>query len=167
MKATVLKDVGVVSVEDVSVPQIRDAGDAIVRITSAGICGSDLHIVDGRDPGIRMNTIMGHEFTGVVQESGAEVANFSAGDRVVSPFSINCGKCFFCRRGLPARCIHSLAFGFINEEGKGLQGAQAQFVRVCLASSTRNLEMLFQLQAFRELWENCIPVLALLIYRSW
>ena len=136
MKALVMKEVNRLQVEECAVPGIQENGDAIVRVTTAGICGSDLHIVQGRDPGIRMNTIMGHEFVGTIEEVGTDVRNFRTGDRVLSPFSINCGNCFYCRRELPARCIHSFAFGFVNEEGKGLQGAQAEFVRVPFSSST-------------------------------
>lgn len=136
MKAVVLKQLSTLELRDVPEPGVQHADDAIVRITTAGICGSDLHIVHGRDPGIRMGTIMGHEFTGVVEEVGSAVRDFKRGDRVVAPFSTNCGECFYCIRNLPARCIHSLPFGFVNEDGKGLEGAQAEYVRVPLATST-------------------------------
>src|SRR4029078_5181452 len=114
----------------------HDAGDAIVQVTTAGICGSDLHIIHGRDPGIRMGTIMGHEFTGIIRETGSSMTGLAAGDRVVSPFTVNCGSCFYCERNFPARCTKSLGFGFINEEGTGLHGAQTEFVRVPMAAST-------------------------------
>lgn len=136
MKGIVLREIGNVQLEDSPEPKIEDPRDAIVKVTTAGICGSDLHIIHGRDPGIRMGTIMGHEFTGVIAETGAESKGFSAGDRVVSPFTINCGECFYCLRELPARCIHSQGFGFVTEAGSGLQGAQCEFVRVPMASST-------------------------------
>lgn len=136
MKAVVLKQIDEVVVQEVSDPVLQDPDDAIVRVTTAGICGSDLHIVQGRDPGIRMGTIMGHEFVGVVEQTGSGVQNFKAGDRVLSPFTINCGKCFYCKRNLPARCVRSFCFGFVSEDGSGLEGSQAEFVRVPLASST-------------------------------
>ena len=136
MKAVVLKEIGKILLEDIPEPVIQDSGDALVRVTLAGICGSDLHIVQGRDPGIRMDTIMGHEFIGIVEETGSDVEGLKPGDRVLSPFTVNCGKCFFCKRNIPARCVHSFCFGFVSEEGNGLEGSQAELVRVPLASST-------------------------------
>jgi threonine dehydrogenase-like Zn-dependent dehydrogenase len=79
---------------------------------------------------------MGHEFVGIVQETGKDVHEPVAGDRVVSPFTVNCGVCFYCRRDLPARCVQSAGFGFVTENGEGLQGAQAEYVRVPLSPST-------------------------------
>jgi len=136
MKAIILKANGIVDLQDRPEPQVQEPGDAIVRVTTAGICGSDLHILHGRDPGMKQGTIMGHEFTGTVEAIGKDVTGVKPGDRVVAPFTINCGKCFYCLRQLPARCVRSLGFGFVTEEGAGLQGAQAELVRVPLASST-------------------------------
>ena len=136
MKAVVLKETGKVVLGEVEDPRIQEPDDAIVRVTTAGVCGSDLHIVHGRDPGIRMGTIMGHEFIGIIEETGSEVSPFKPGDRVLSPFSVNCGTCFYCRRGIPARCVRSFCFGFVSEDGSGLEGSQAELVRVPLASST-------------------------------
>jgi threonine dehydrogenase-like Zn-dependent dehydrogenase len=136
MKSIVLKEIGAIELQDMQEPQILEPGDAVVRVTTAGICGSDLHIIHGRDPGIRMGTIMGHEFAGEILETGAGVSGLQAGDRVVSPFTVNCGDCFYCKRSLPARCVRSQGFGFITESGAGLHGAQAEFVRVPLASTT-------------------------------
>jgi threonine dehydrogenase-like Zn-dependent dehydrogenase len=127
---------GNIAMEEMPAPRIQDPGDAIVRVTTAGVCGSDLHIIHGRDKGIRMGTIMGHEFTGIVEEVGNGVSYLRKSDRVVAPFTVNCGSCFYCKRDLPARCIRSEGFGFITEAGKGLHGAQAEFVRVPLADST-------------------------------
>ena len=136
MKAVVLRKIGKVVLEERADPKLQDPDDVIVRVTTAAVCGSDLHIVHGRDPGIRMGTIMGHEFTGVVEEVGMGVRNFKPGDRVLSPFSINCGICFYCKRNVPARCIQSSCFGFVSEEGTGLEGSQAELVRVPFGSST-------------------------------
>ncbi|HSE43387.1 MAG TPA: alcohol dehydrogenase catalytic domain-containing protein [Acidobacteriota bacterium] len=136
MKAIVLNELGSVELEDFPAPEIQDPGDVIVRVTTSGICGSDLHIIHGRDPGIRMGTIMGHEFVGVIQECGNAVTNLKSGDRVVSPFTVNCGECFYCKRDFPARCVRSIGFGFVTEEGTGLHGGQAELVRVPMASST-------------------------------
>jgi threonine dehydrogenase-like Zn-dependent dehydrogenase len=136
MKAILLDKIGSVVLRDFPEPSIQDPGDTVIKVTTAGICGSDLHIVHGRDPGIRMGTIMGHEFTGIVEECGSQVHGFKKGDRIVSPFTVNCGNCFYCKRDLPARCLKSLGFGFIDESGRGLHGAQAEYVRVPLASTT-------------------------------
>lgn len=136
MKAVVLKEIGSVLLEETPQPVLVEPEDALIRVSLAGICGSDLHIVQGRDPGIRMGTIMGHEFVGTVEQVGSAVEGLKPGDRVLSPFSVNCGKCFFCERNIPARCVRSFCFGFVSEEGKGLEGSQAEFVRVPLASST-------------------------------
>jgi len=136
MKAVLLNQIGNVSVQERSEPLLQEAGDVLVRVTTAGICGSDLHIVHGRDPGIRMGTIMGHEFTGFVEDIRGDAGDLNRGDRILSPFSINCGQCFYCERNLPGRCIRSHCFGFVNEDGSGLEGSQAEFVRVPLAAST-------------------------------
>ncbi|MCI0604331.1 alcohol dehydrogenase catalytic domain-containing protein [bacterium] len=136
MKAVVLKEIGTVQLEETPDPVLQDPQDALVRVTLAGICGSDLHIVQGRDPGIRMGTIMGHEFVGIVEETGSAVQGMKRGDRVLSPFSVNCGKCFYCERNIPARCVRSFCFGFVSEEGNGLEGSQAELVRVPFAPST-------------------------------
>ncbi len=136
MKAIVLHQPGAVRVEDRPEPRAESPTDAVVRVTCAAICGSDLHIVTGRDRGCRPGTIMGHEFVGVVEDVGSEVRNLHAGDRVVAPFTVNCGACFFCRKGLTGRCVQSLGFGFVDETGHGLPGAQAGWVRVPLADAT-------------------------------
>jgi threonine dehydrogenase-like Zn-dependent dehydrogenase len=136
MKAAVLNEIGRVDVQEMPEPQLKETGDALVRVTTAAICGSDLHIVHGRDPGIRMGTIMGHEFIGTIEAVGSDVSSLKPGDRVLSPFTINCGKCFYCQRNLPGRCIHSYCFGFVNEDGTGLEGSQAELVRIPLAAST-------------------------------
>jgi threonine dehydrogenase-like Zn-dependent dehydrogenase len=121
--------------EQVADPSIEDPGDAIVQVELAAICGSDLHVFHGREGDIDPGTIMGHEFTGRVVAGGAAVRGFRKGDRVVSPFSNNCGRCFFCRRGLTARCVHGHLFGW-RQNGAGLEGAQAEYVRVPMADAT-------------------------------
>jgi threonine dehydrogenase-like Zn-dependent dehydrogenase len=136
VKAIVHRAIGVVALEEREEPRLLDPRDALVRVTTSGICGSDLHIVQGRDRGARLGTIMGHEFVGVIEEIGSQVRGLRPGDRVLAPFSTNCGQCFYCARGLTARCLESQAFGFVNQDGRGLEGAQAELVRVPLASST-------------------------------
>src|SRR5690242_12587607 len=98
MKAIVYKQRNKVSVETVPDPKIEKPTDAIVRVTSAGICGSDLHMYEGRTPasgGMRF----GHENMGVVEEVGPAVTQIEPGDRVVMPFNVACGSCFNCARG--------------------------------------------------------------------
>ncbi len=136
MKAVVLHSPGVVEVQDRPEPRLAGPDEALVRVTCAGVCGSDLHIVSGRDRGCRPGTIMGHELVGVVEEVGAGVRDLRPGDRVVAPFTVSCGACFYCRRGLTGRCLQSSGFGFVTEAGRGLEGAQAERVRVPLADST-------------------------------
>jgi threonine dehydrogenase-like Zn-dependent dehydrogenase len=136
VKAIVLTDPGRVQVQDQPEPRLQGPDEAIVRVTCAGLCGSDLHIVSGRDRGCRMGTTMGHELVGVVEEVGSAVTALRPGDRVVAPFTVNCGVCFFCRRGLTGRCLRSSGFGFVSADGQGLQGAQAERVRVPLAEPT-------------------------------
>lgn len=115
-------------------PRLLDDRDAIVRVEVAGLCGSDLHVWHGRETGLDPGTVMGHEFAGVVVEAGHE-ADWRVGDRVVAPFTTSCGNCFYCHEGLTARCTRGQLFGWV-QGGAGLQGAQAELVRVPLADTT-------------------------------
>src|SRR5512138_401643 len=96
-----------VRVEDVPEPKILNPRDAIVKITSTAICGSDLHLYNGFIPTMERGDIVGHEFMGEVVEVGADVKNLSVGDRVVVPFTISCGACAMCRRELFSLCENS------------------------------------------------------------
>ena len=116
-------------------PEILEPSDAIVQITMAGICGSDLHVYHGRETCLDHGTVMGHEFTGIVIEAGSAVKKFKKGSKVLSPFTTSCGKCFYCRIGLTCRCEKGNLFGWV-ENGHGLEGAQANYVRVSMADST-------------------------------
>ena len=145
MKAVCWERTNVVRVEQVADPAILNARDAIVRITSTAICGSDLHLLDGFIPTMRSGDILGHEFMGEVVEVGRGVANLSKGDRVIVPFPIACGRCFFCTRDLWACCDNSNPnaataeklygfspsglFGYSHMMG-GYAGGQAQYARV-------------------------------------
>lgn len=120
---------------NVSDPQLLQPTDAIVKITMAGICGSDLHVYHGRETGLDHGTVMGHEFTGIVEEAGRDVRKFKKGTRVLSPFTTSCGECFYCRIGLTCRCEKGNLFGWV-EKGHGLHGAQSQYIRVPMADST-------------------------------
>ncbi len=116
-------------------PELLQPGDVIVKITRASICGSDLHVYHGRESGQDLGTTMGHEFTGIIEESGRDVKKFQKGVRVLSPFTTSCGECFYCRSGLTCRCEKGNLFGWV-QEGRGLQGAQAEYIRVPMADST-------------------------------
>ena len=135
MKAVTFQGIRKVSVSNVPEPRIESPGDIIVKVERAAICGSDLHVYHGRETGIDIGTTMGHEFTGTVAEVGSEVRNFKVGDRIVSPFTTNCGTCFYCKKGLTARCEKGNLFGWVSK-GKGLQGVHAEYVRVPMGDST-------------------------------
>ncbi len=121
--------------ESVPDPRIEDPRDAIVRVKLTAICGSDLHPYHGREVGLDPGTVLGHEFVGEVAESGAEVDGFPEGTLVASPFATSCGACFYCGRGLFSRCERGGVYGWV-QDGVGLQGAQAEYVRVPLAATT-------------------------------
>lgn len=121
--------------ESVPDPALREPRDVVVRVELAAVCGSDLHPYHGRETGLDVGTVMGHEFLGTVVDAGAEVERFRPGARVVAPFTTSCGRCFYCRIGLTCRCVESQLFGWV-QGGRGLHGAQAELVRVPLADST-------------------------------
>lgn len=118
-------------------PVLLGAGDAIVRVESAGLCGSDLHPYTGRERAAR-GVVPGHEAVGEVVELGAEVRGFSVGERVIVPFTTSCGRCAACLAGLSARCEIGALFGWgdLHDLDRRLDGCQAELVRVPLASST-------------------------------
>ncbi len=116
MKALVFHKPKDVRVETVPDPRIEESQDAIIRVTSTAICGSDLHIYNGMFPQPR-NMVLGHEFMGVVEEVGKGVTKLKKGDRVVVPFPIACGGCYFCTHGMATHCENS------NEEHYGPEGA--------------------------------------------
>jgi len=129
MRAVVLKDVGLVEVADVPKPVLEAPGDALVRVTKAAICGSDLHVVHQRIPGMSPGGVIGHEFVGVVEEVTADVTRFAEGDRVVGSFTIPCGACWYCERRDFSRCPDQRVFGYGSFFGD-IQGTQAEYVRV-------------------------------------
>src|SRR6266540_3014962 len=107
MRAVCWHDKLDVRVESVPEPNILNARDAIVRVRATAICGSDLHLYGGFVPGMAKGDILGHEFMGEVVETGLGVKNLKAGDRVVVPFPIACGNCFFCGKELYSLCENS------------------------------------------------------------
>jgi threonine dehydrogenase-like Zn-dependent dehydrogenase len=104
MKAVVFHGVGDIRLDDVPEPTLQQPTDAIVRITSSAICGTDLHFIRGSAPDMEPGTILGHEGVGVVEALGADVRNFEVGDRVLIPSTIACGNCAYCRAGYFAQC---------------------------------------------------------------
>ncbi|PYQ90629.1 MAG: glutathione-dependent formaldehyde dehydrogenase [Acidobacteria bacterium] len=148
MKAVVWHGTNDVRVERVPDPTILNPRDAIIRVTTTAICGSDLHLLDGFIPTMKAGDILGHEFMGEVVDVGTENTRLKVGDRVVVPFTIACGRCFFCERQLWSLCDNSNPNAWMAEKlygfsGSGLfgyshmmggyAGGQAQFVRVPFA----------------------------------
>jgi len=148
MKALCWHGTGDVRIDTVPDPKIQGPRDAIVQITSSAICGSDLHLLNGFMPTMKSGDILGHEPMGIVVEVGGGVTNLKKGDRVVVPFTISCGSCFFCQKQLYSCCDmsnpnaemarkalgHSPAglFGFSHMMG-GFAGGQAEYLRVPFA----------------------------------
>src|ERR671927_1280250 len=130
MRATIMYAAGDVRVEDVADPAIVEATDAIVRVSSACVCGSDLWPYADMEPSEAGNP-MGHEAIGVVEDVGAEVRNLKRGDLVVMPFAFSDGTCEFCHEGLPTACVHVGFFG-----NNGMNGAQAEALRIPYADGT-------------------------------
>jgi threonine dehydrogenase-like Zn-dependent dehydrogenase len=112
-----------IRVETVPDPEILNPRDAIVKITATAICGSDLHLYDGYIPTMKKGDILGHEFMGEVVELGREVKNLKVGDRVVVPFTIACGQCFFCQKGLWSACDNSNPNAWMMEKAYGASGS--------------------------------------------
>lgn len=148
MKANCWCGVGDVQVMDVPDPEIINPRDCIVKITSTAICGSDLHLYDGYVPTMQKGDVLGHEFMGEIVETGPKVKNLKVGDRVVVPFPIACGNCYFCDRKMFSLCENSNPnaaiaekmwghspcgiFGYSHMTG-GYAGGQAEFARVPFA----------------------------------
>jgi len=135
MKALTFAEPYRLSLERVPDPKVESPRDVVVRVELGAVCGSDLHVYRGHETGLDGGTVMGHEFLGEVVECGPEVGSLALGDRVVSPFTTSCGDCFYCRTGLTARCVEGELFGWV-QDGAGLHGAQAEYVRVPLADTT-------------------------------
>lgn len=138
MKAVTWQGKRTVSVETVPDPVIKEPTDAIIKITSTAICGSDLHLYEVMTPFMKQGDILGHEPMGVVVETGSAIKNLKVGDRVVIPFNIACGHCFMCKQGLQTQCETTQ----VREENRGaalfgytklygaVPGGQAEYLRV-------------------------------------
>src|SRR3954468_2082414 len=138
MKAVTWQGVHDMRVTEVPDARIQEPTDALVRVTSSGLCGSDLHLYEVMGPFLGRGDILGHEPIGVVEEVGSEVDGLAVGNRVVVPFNIACGDCFMCRRGLMSQCettqvtdqgCGAALFGYTKLYGQ-VPGGQAQYLRV-------------------------------------
>jgi len=133
-----------VRVDNVPDPTIQEPTDAVVRMTTTAICGSDLHLYEVLTPYLEQGDVLGHEPMGIVEEVGPEVTNISPGDRVVIPFQVSCGHCFMCERGLQTQCettqvrdrdMGAALFGYTKLYGE-VAGGQAEYLRVPQAQYT-------------------------------
>ena len=138
MRALTWQGTRKVSVDTVPDPAIEQPTDAIIRVTSSGICGSDLHLYEVLGPFIDQGDVLGHEPMGIVEAVGAEVTQIAPGDRVVIPFNISCGHCYMCDKGLQSQCettqVHeqdtgAALFGYTKLYGQ-VPGGQAEYLRV-------------------------------------
>ena len=125
MKAVTFQGPFKIEVKELPDVAIQEPTDVILKLTSTAICGSDLHVYNGRIPIPLTGWIIGHEYIGEVVEVGSAVKNFRPGDRAVGSFVASCGECFYCRRNWPSQCIKQQTFGFAQ-----LAGAQAEYLRV-------------------------------------
>jgi S-(hydroxymethyl)glutathione dehydrogenase/alcohol dehydrogenase len=142
MKAVTFQGIKRVEVKEVPSPTIQKPDDIIVKLTSTAICGSDLHLIHDMVPNLPQGYIIGHEPMGIVEEVGPEVKKLKKGDRVIVPFNVSCGECFFCKHDLTCMCDNSNSygenggfFGYSNTFG-GYPGGQAEYMRVPYANFT-------------------------------
>ena len=140
MKAIVYKGINHVEVEKVNDPTIEKADDIVVKVTSTAIYGSDLHLIHGMIPNTPHGFVLGHETMGIVEEVGKDVTKVKKGNRVIVPFPVSCGHCFFCNHGLYSQCDNSNPngevgglLGYSNTYG-GYPGGQAEYLRVPYAN---------------------------------
>lgn len=140
MKAIVYEGIQNIKMKEVSDPGIENNDDIIVKVTSTAICGSDLHLVHGMVPNMPKGMVLGHETMGIVEEAGHGVTRVKKGDRVIVPFPISCGHCWFCEHEMYSQCDNSnpngeagAIFGYSNTYG-GYNGGQAEYIRVPYAN---------------------------------
>lgn len=136
MKAVTYQGIKDVQVKEVSNPKIERADDIIIKVTTSAICGSDLHLIHGMVPNLPENYVIGHEPMGIIEEVGPGVTNLKRGDRVIVPFNVSCGECWYCTHDLTSQCDNSNPngdsggmFGYSETFG-GYPGGQAEFMRV-------------------------------------
>jgi len=129
MKAVTYVEQDKIELTDVPKPTIQEPGDAILKVTLSAICGSDLHVLNGRIPGMLPGSVIGHEFMGVVEEVGPDVKERKPGDRVLSSMMLPCGDCHMCRKGEGGKCANLRVFGYGSFFGD-LNGGQTEYVRI-------------------------------------
>ncbi|AYA77832.1 glutathione-dependent formaldehyde dehydrogenase [Bacillus sp. Y1] len=136
MKAVTYQGIKNVEVREVKDPTIKNSDDIIVKVTSSAICGSDLHLIHGMIPNMPTDFVIGHEPMGIVEETGPGVRNLKKGDRVIIPFNVSCGTCWYCNHDLTSQCDNSNPhgdmggfFGYSENTG-GYAGGQAEYMRV-------------------------------------
>lgn len=139
MRAVIYTRPGEVALAEVPIPSLIESTDAIVKVSLAGICGTDLHVVGGEFPGIEPGMVVGHEFVGEIVEVGGEVRRVRQGDKVMSSDFAACGHCGWCDGGNHWHCRERAFFGTGTSFGPALAGAQAEFVRVPHADTTLGL----------------------------
>lgn len=135
MRATIIHGPGDIKVEDRDYPAVQLPTDAVVRVTAACVCGSDLWPYRGVKP-VRRPSAIGHEFIGVVESIGADVTALRNGDFVIAPFVVSCGECPQCRNGVTVACDRLAGWGGKDDAGHSIDGGQGQAVRVPMAEST-------------------------------
>lgn len=142
MKAVVWRGIGDIGVDEVPDPMVQDPMDAVLRVTTAAICGTDLHFVRGTMTGMQPGTVLGHEAVGIIESVGSGIRNLSPGDRVVVGSTLSCGYCSYCRSGTYSQCDNAnpggrtagTAFFGGPEAAGGFDGFQAEFARVPFAN---------------------------------
>ncbi|MEK4029494.1 zinc-dependent alcohol dehydrogenase [Pseudobacillus sp. FSL P4-0506] len=136
MKAVTYQGLKDVRVKDVTDPAIEKADDILVKVTASAICGSDLHLIHGLIPNMPTDYIIGHEPVGIVEEVGPEVTKVKKGDRVIIPFNVSCGECWYCKNDVTSQCDNSNPHGDMggflgySETTGGYAGGQAEYLRV-------------------------------------
>ncbi|WP_042353788.1 zinc-dependent alcohol dehydrogenase [Bacillus rubiinfantis] len=142
MKAVTYQGIKNVEIREVKDPAIKNPDDIIVKITTSGICGSDLHLIHAMIPNLPTDYVIGHEPMGIVEEVGPEVSNLKKGDRVIIPFNVSCGHCWYCTHDLTSQCDngnpHGEGAGFFgySETTGGYAGGQAEYMRVPFGNFT-------------------------------
>lgn len=142
MKAVTYQGIKNVVVKEVPDPKLLKPDDMIIKVTNSAICGSDLHLLHGLIPNLEEDYIIGHEPMGIVEEVGPEVTKLKKGDRVIIPFNVACGECFYCKNNLESQCDNSNDngdmggfFGYSETTG-GYPGGQAEYMRIPFANFT-------------------------------
>lgn len=140
MKAIIYDGIQKVKVNHVEDPKIELNDDIIIKVTSTAICGSDLHLVHGLVPNLEKGSVLGHETMGIIEEVGKDVHHLKKGDRVVVPFPVSCGHCWFCEHELYSQCDNSNDYGEVgglfgySKTFGNYPGGQAEYLRVPYAN---------------------------------